>query len=75
MLNVKHIFKNVFLIILVIEFILMIITIIRYINKSSYMSRALKAIGNDVKIEGVIKEGNKTIIKGSGAKNLKDLFG
>ena len=35
MLNVKHIFKNVFLIILVIEFILMIITIIRYINKSS----------------------------------------
>ena len=26
------------------------------------------------KIEGVIKEGNKTIVKGSGAKNLKDLF-
>ena len=27
------------------------------------------------KIEGVIVEGNKTIVKGSGAKNLKELFG
>ena len=29
---------------------------------------------DDEKIEGVIKEGNKTIVKSSGAKNLKDLF-
>ena len=27
------------------------------------------------KMEGVIVEGNKTIVKGSGAKNLKELFG
>lgn len=29
----------------------------------------------EVKDKGVIKDGNKTIVKSSGAKNLRDLLG
>ena len=41
-----------------------------FVEKKLYQEKE-----EEEKIEGVIKEGNKTIIKGSGAKNLKDLFG